>query len=375
MKTDLTLDHKTLEGAYLTRRYFAKFARIMGHLEQVTDIIAKDRLIGRTEADLVKFYLSCLTSSFTALSYKHLMTGRVSGLAPAGLCIDKQESGFPIFQELLQLANDALNAKKHLANLPEADKLKQDMLHHILNEHSAPSRLQFAMSQRLYYQHLAGNNLFLAHNDPQEIWRGDLDNGRRRYLLHWASYDSQTNVPAIYLMDLEDSGRHALPKDGARWPQVQSHLMAQAVTGLKLVTIARGFDQDFDDLHPKRLRRLHVGPMYSHNFTEQSGPLREILAEADGEAGLDWVLSWTLETIWSQDVQSEKTGLFSWSDREIYKLDKMGSKGGQSGASEVRRSLILPERAYQVLEDRDPAGMRDVRKYVLGGSGQILSYE
>ena len=51
---------------------------------------------------------------------------------------------------------------------------------------------------------------------------------RRRFLLHWAVYDSQVNLPVIYLMELEDSGQPALPKDQRRWPEVQAHLMAQS---------------------------------------------------------------------------------------------------------------------------------------------------
>ncbi len=374
MKTDLTLDHKALEGAYLTRRYFAKFARIMGHLERVAEITTEEGLIARKEAEVIKSYLTALSNTFTALSFKHLMAGRVSATLPNSLNIDKQDSGFPIYQELLQMANDALQAKRHLENSQNTEFLKKDMVRHILNEHSAPNRLQYAMSQRLYYETLAGRALFWAQNDPQTIWRGNETEERRRYLLHWASYDSQTNLPAIYLMEVEDSGRNALPRDENRWPRAQAHLMAQAVSGLKLVTIASGFDQDFDDLHPKRLRRVHLGPMYSHHFTEQSGPLREVLAEASGEEGLDWALSWTVETLLSKEVKTEKTGFFSSADREIYALDKMGEKGGNTGATEIRRSIILPERPYQVLEHRNPAGFRDVRKYVLGKNGRVLSY-
>ena len=81
-------------------------------------------------------------------------------------------------------------------------------------------------------------------------------------------------------MELEDSGRTPLAKDERRWPEVQAHLMGQALGGLKLLTIARGIDEAFDDIHPKRLRRLHVGPMYSHAYTSQSGPIRDVLAEA-----------------------------------------------------------------------------------------------
>src|SRR5690606_32396778 len=99
---------------------------------------------------------------------------------------------------------------------------------------------QYAMSQRLYYEALAAGGLFWPQMHPVAQWISDLPGGRRRFLLHWAVYDSQLNVPVVYLMELEDSGRRALPLDEGRWPQVQSHLLAQSVGGLKPVTIAKG---------------------------------------------------------------------------------------------------------------------------------------
>ncbi len=98
--------------------------------------------------------------------------------------------------------------------------------------------------------------------------------------MHWAVYGSQINLPVVYLMQAEDTGRTALPKDQRRWPQVQTHLMAQSLGGLKLLTIARGSDEDFDDLHLKRLRRFHLGPMYSSAYTRQTGPF-QALAERE----------------------------------------------------------------------------------------------
>jgi len=61
------------------------------------------------------------------------------------------------------------------------------------------------------------------------------------------------NIPTIYLMIVEDTGRTALLKDQRRWPAVQAHLMAQAVGSLKMVTIGSGFDLDFDDLQGAQL--------------------------------------------------------------------------------------------------------------------------
>ena len=325
---------------------------------------------------MLKGYLEALSNTFTALSYKFLMADRVGELSNLKFSIDKTESGFPIFRELLQMASDSTQAKKHLKPLPSQERLKKDMINHILTEQSAPTQLQYALSQRIYYEYLETQDLFLSQNHPQIIWVGkDLKAGRRNYLVHWASYDSQTNLPAIYLMELEDTSHRALPHDERRWPRVQSHLIAQAVSGLKLLTIAQGFDKDFDHLHPKMLRRFHLGPMYSHTYTEQHGPLRDILAEASGEPGLDWAMAWTVESLVSEKVKKEKVGIFKSAERQIYALNKMDFKLADSGATDIRRSLIIPHKAYQVLEEKRKDDFTGVRKYVVGQNAKILSYK
>ena len=97
--------------------------------------------------------------------------------------------------------------------------------------------------------------MFWARNDPDAQWIEDLGD-RRHFLVHWAVWDTQVNLPVVYLLDLEDSGKRPILNDAYRWPQAQAALMAQSVGGLKLLTIATGFDKDFADLHPKRLRRI-----------------------------------------------------------------------------------------------------------------------
>jgi len=360
-KIDMTLDHKVLEGARATRRYFAKFERIIGHLKEVAALSLDE---------------GQLSNTFTALSYKFLMASRVGTGPGTQLSIDKSDSGFPVFQEILQMAADAMQADSQLAGLPDQTHLKREMVNHILTEQSAPTKLQYALAQRLYFETLADKPLFLSQNLPKGIWTGtSRTSTRRSYLLHWATYDSQTNLPAIYLMDLEDTGRTAMPKDERRWPRVKAHLMAQSVSSLNLLTIARGFDQDFDDLHPKTLRRFHLGPMYSHNFTQQRGPLRDVLAEASGEPGLDWAVTWMVETLISEKKTHEKTGMFKTSERQIYKIDTLDTLAVESGATDVTRALILPHRAYQVLEERNPQSLAATRKYVVGENSQILNYK
>lgn len=367
-------DHVGLTDTFASRRYFAKFEGIMQHMLHVAAVMEAEDALNKDEVAILTRYAQMLTYTFRALSFKYLLVGRETGRFFGSLTMDNRDSGFPVAEELMTMANDALQAPRHLENMPSVARLKDEMVQTILGERKVPTKLQFALSQRLYYEELARGQLFWVHNDPQADWTGNIREGRRTFRLHWATYDSQVNLPVMYLMEVEDSGRIGLPKDERRWPEVQAHLSAQALGGLKLVTIARGFDQDFPDLHPKRLRRFHLGPMYSHAYTQQNGPLREVLRDARAPEGQDWALVWTEEELVSDRVIEEKSGWFSSVEREVFALDPFGAQGPDLGATRSERSIILPQRPYQVLEEKNPPGFESVRKFVVSAKGRVLQY-
>lgn len=370
---NLTQDHSGLTDDLAARRYFSKFERITGHLARVAAEMEVERTFSKSDVAIISDYVGRIARTFGALSHKYLLTGRDTGVFFGSLSIDRHESGFPVFAELMKMANDAQQAEAHLAGMRTREQLKDEMVRQIVGDLTVPTKLQFAMSQRSYYESLADGGLFWATNDPHALWTGNKDD-RRSYLLHWAVYDSQQNVPTIYMMDVEDTGDVALPKDARRWPSAQAHLTAQGSAGLKLLTIAQGFDRDFDDLHPKRLRRIHVGPMYSSAFTLQSGPIREVLEEAQGAVGDDWTLAWTVEDLHSERTQMEKKGWFGSVEREIFKLDPFAGRGAETGTTSIERSVILPQRPFQVLAEKNPAGFKDVRKFVVSPAGRVVSY-
>lgn len=367
-ETDLTDDHKALDDDLAARRYFRKFDQITRMMTGVAGTMAAEKSLSALDGEVLTGYVRAISSTFRALSMKYLIAGQLKSGA-RHLTIDFHESGFPVFQEIVTLANDSAQAAAHLADVPEAAVLKDQMVKVIVGERRVPVELQYALSQRLYFERLTKGDLFFAQMHPQARWLEDLANGRRRFLIHWAVYDSQINVPIVYLMEVEDSGRTALPKDGARWPAAQAHLLAQSVGGLKLLTIAKGFDTDFGDLHPKRLRRLYLGPMYSQAYTLQTGPIRDVLQDARAGDDEDWALAWTQEELESERVSVEK-GWFSTVESEVFRLDPL-SGGIDSGASRVVRNLILPERVFQALAEKDPEGFRRVRKYVVSTEGQV----
>ncbi len=366
---DLTLDHQRLDDNAAVRRYFGKFARIT---EALATVAAEEQVAGRLSKEEVEALTRSLVSlnlTFRALGLKYHFAGRTR--EAGALTFDKVESGFPVAAELMVMANDALQAAKHLEGMPTADRLKDDMVKVILSESQVPTRLQFALSQRLYYEELVKGGLFWARNDPEAVWLGgDGRTERRRYLLRWSVFDAAENLPTVYLMTLEDSGATGLPKDQVRWPAVQRHLMAQAVGGLTCLTIARGFDQDFPDLHPRRLRRVRIGPMYSSAFTRQEGPIREVLHQARAPEGEDWALMWTEEDLVAERREYVKSGWFGEEERQVFALGADPAQGYTTQA----RSIILPARPYQALATLDPPAFRGIRKVVVGEGGRVLQF-
>jgi hypothetical protein len=367
VKDRLTSDHAELYDTLVARRYFAKFDRITGYLGRVAAEMESEARLTRTEARVLGAYLKAVAGTFRALSHKYLMTGR--GEAAPRLTIDRHESGFPVAQELMVMAVDAQQAARHLAGMPSETELKDRMVRQIVGDLALPTALQFALSQRYYYEALAAGGIFWARNDPDAQWLQNLGE-RRHYLVHWSVWDTQANLPVVYLMDLEDSGRRPLPNDAYRWPQVQAALMAQAIGGLKLLTIANGFDKDFADIHPKRLRRITLGPMYSASFTLQSGPISKVLEGANSPEGQDWALVWTVEDLVTDREEAVKDGWFSSSVRQVYKLDPVA--GAELGATRQDRMIVLPERPYQVLVEQDPKSLRGLRKFVVGAGGRLI---
>ncbi|WP_238365620.1 hypothetical protein [Mesobacterium pallidum] len=373
MDIDPTHEHAGLTDTFASRRYFAKWEAITAHLARVAGVMEAEGRLSREEVKVLTRHVARLTFTFKALSMKYLMVGREVGKFFGSLSMDTVESGFPVAAEIMTMANDAAQVDTHLSGMPSAQALKEQMVRKIVSDCEVPTRLQFALSQRLYYEELVKGDLFWVQNHPRIEWLRN-DGERRRYLLDWAVYDTQLNLPTVYVMELEDTGRIALPQDGRRWPEAQMHLNAQSLGELKLLTIAKGFDEAFHDLHPKRLKRFHIGPMYSHAYTRQHGPLRDVLAEANSPQGQDWALAWTVEELESERVVEERAGWFSTVEREVFALDPFSGRGVDTGATRMERAIILPQRPFQVLAEKNPPGFASVRKFVVSPAGRVLSY-
>ncbi|TRW97591.1 hypothetical protein FNJ84_08795 [Paracoccus sp. M683] len=370
----LDADHRQLDDDRIARAFIDQTRLIAATLRATLVETVRDGLFAQTETEVIGGYIDALKTSMDALAMKYLIAGRIEGPLRRHMTIDIHESGFPVWQEIAQTAADAAQAQAELARTPDASAIKDDMIRQIVGQLSIPTRLQYALSQRYYYEALARGGLFWPQMHPQGYWVSGHDSRRRRWLVHWAVYDSQLNVPILYLMDVDDTGRRPLTDDPKRWPEVRAHLLAQSVAGLQLVTIAQGFDRDFDSLHPYRLRRLTLGPAYSAGFTTQEGPIREVLENANAPAGEDWAMAMTIEDLQAERAIMETSGLFGVTERQVFRLDPLNQHGAGQGATSATRLLVLPQRPYQALVTLDPPGFRNIRKYVPGPDGRVTGY-
>ena len=91
--------------------------------------------------------------------------------------------------------------------------------------------------------------------------------------MHWAVYDSQVNLPVIYIMDVEDTGKIGSAQGRAPLARGAGAFDGASLGGLKLLTIAKGFDEDFDDLHPTTAAPVPYWSDVFERLHDADGPL------------------------------------------------------------------------------------------------------
>src|SRR5690606_17947551 len=120
--------------------------------------------------------------------------------------ISRAESGFPVFQNVLELENDRKQAEARLATIPQADELRRAMADFILRNKEFPASLQRSMAERLYLEGVGDEETFGPFSLAQTVKVSvNPKSGLPYYLVHWASFDGAANLPLVYMATVEDS--------------------------------------------------------------------------------------------------------------------------------------------------------------------------
>lgn len=311
--------------------------------------------------------------------------------------ISRAESGYPVFQNVLELENDRRTADKRLAAIPAPDVLRAEMADFILRQRAMPDALRKTMAERLYLEEIAGGETFAPFVLPQTV-RVTVNPKTRRplYVVHWGAFDGSANMPMVYMVTLEDSSEDIvktlvtsdgrlnervaipLPVDGLLNPDLARRFddFAEKNSSYSLspATIGTNLDKDFETLHPKQIRRVVLGPFYSAGITENNSVVSEVLSKVR-RADNAWLLTWTVQEVFSKAEQPARKGLFSRQPaREEFHINTDDLEAARMGVSSYEKHALVPHEAYQALY---AAGEADA---VFGGykvhiisNGQVIS--
>jgi hypothetical protein len=286
--------------------------------------------------------------------------------------ISRAESGFPVYQNVMELENDRRSADKRLASIPEPAALRADMADFILRHRAMPDALRRSMAERLYLEDVASGLVFAPFVLPKTSRVAvNPKTGRPFYIVHWGAFDGSANLPLVYMATVEDSTPGIvstlvrpdgtlnedvpipLPVEGLLNPELAHRFDdfagKNSAYSLSPATIAGNLDKDFETLHPKQLRRIVLGPFYSAGITENNSVVAEVLSKVR-RAENAWLLTWTVQEVFSKSERPARKGLFSSQPAsEEFHINTDDLEAARQGVSAYQRHALIPHDAYQAL--------------------------
>ncbi|EKF17442.1 hypothetical protein [Nitratireductor pacificus] len=285
--------------------------------------------------------------------------------------IQRAESGYPVFQSVLELENDKRQAEQRLAGISAPDELRAEMVDFILRHRAFPAELQRSMAERLYLEEVKDGTVFSPFILPETV-RVSVNpkTGRPYYLVHWGAFDGSSSLPMVYMAAVEDSspkmidtlvadGRLnerveiGLPVGGLLNPELAHRFdefaEKNSAYSLSPATIAGNLDKDFEHLHPKQLRRVVLGPFYTAGITENNSAVSEVLSKVRRQDNA-WLITWTVQEVYSKTERPARKGLWSSQPaREEFHIDTDDLDAARMGVSAFEQHALVPHEAYQAL--------------------------
>ncbi len=337
---------------------------------------------------VVASYLKRLRGSFDSWNHRLAFAEKFR--------VSQSESGFPAFQNVLDLENDRKGAKRRLEEIQSEDQIRREMVDYILHKKAMPTALQKTMAERRYLQAVQDGDHFSPLVLPRTV-RVSVNPKTKRpyYIVHWGYFDGASNLPLVYMAAVEDSSEDMiktlvgkdgklnkkvdipLPIDGLLNPQLANKFDEfcdkNSAYSLTLSTIATSLDHDFDHLHPKQVRRFVLGPFYHADITDHGQRVDQILKKVKREENR-WLLTWTLQEIFSVHEKPAKWGLWGGDPaREEFNINTNDLDAARMGVSSYERHALVPHEAYQAVFASGEADkiFEDYKTHVISGN-QVL---
>ena len=330
------------------------------HLRMVCDLLTEfyksKHEKGDHEAQMVAELLEKLMFSMKLLRIKNRFSPDdifETGLSP---------SGFPLQQEISNLGAALALRESKLDTLPTQDDLKRQSLNFIFanGDHNPGYSIELLKQtcERMFYDMLDARKVFLQII-PGKLSRLKVSSGSpsRMYLFSWGFYDYNTNLPYINVLLFEQSKESPpLEERGDNYNHFLKTISYEGQRGAKIAVVASQIDKSHEDISPKLLKRIVIGPLYSERYSPELPHKVSKLFELSKDEN-DFLLLFEQEIVLSKPKKDS-----SWFDRalEIFSLPKDDPELFDRLASDLEKFVLVPHELSQHLSVSDLYSDREV---------------
>ena len=345
------LDRSILEGENAYTDYFNYVRRALDILLSSFDTIKGNNPL---EIKALKDFSQKFLNTIEAFRLKYAYDDHNAML------VDLTESSFPNFMEFKKLADDMENKDVLLAKLPNQDRLKQNILDHLIKKRKDPVGLLKQLSKSSYYIRLQWSNLFTEFTPGKlELLTEHKDeDATRTYFYSWGSYDSVTNKPYVYTMVFDNPTWVKREDTDIRKNQEFLEVLKKAThNSAPLKVVASDIDNAYENVKPKVIKRIALGPIHG-KYSLDKHPYSILIKKNFSED--DMVFRYQTEVVFSVGEKRTKSFLSKGELRQIFYIDESNKECMDKMLSEIHKYMITTHPVLQHLNDTEPSTIKQL---------------
>lgn len=369
-------DFTALQDGKEHEQYFKQLRRVLGHLE---DCYPEKDDKGQSEGAVTRSYIQRLAYTMELLQKKYLF--RDPNDRP--LFVDITESGFPNHMELSELDVDLARRETLLRELPPVSILKRMLADELFRLQAEPLEVLRQLSKRVYLEALQPEKMFSQFVGGRLTRIGE-SGEFRRYTYSFGCYDFVTNRPFLHFLTFDqDMSEPRLESPGSHLEQVLNAIRTEGSRAPEIGILAMSIDDALESIHPKVLKRIGLGPLYSRVLLQNREANRDDPREAYVQELMrkfsrredDFVLLIHEEVIFSKR-QDVSRGMFSPKGRvrEVFAVTETDPECNARKASAVNHYFLMPHELLQHVEPRTGVKITDftrATKLTIDETGEI----
>ncbi|WP_397446072.1 hypothetical protein [Polaribacter sp. R77954] len=309
-------------------------------LKELIVSIQQEELCTQQELIFFKQYSDLLLYSIDAMRIKYMYDEEDN------MKIDLTDSGFPNYLEFRFLYNDLELRENYVDKLVDTDTLKSQFLDTLLRKKQPiKNRDLFKASSIIYYTSV-DKNLIFNRFVQGKILEGP-ENANYQYMTSWSFYDVSHNRPFVCFMYFDYDKKDAINDK----EKIYQTLKESADREMPLDTMAYTIDRKLEDIQPKHIKRIDLGPL--HNvFAKDENEITHTILKGIAQKTVtleSYALSLKIDDVFSGDTFTEG-GFFT--KQTMQKWSEVSKK----------QYLFAPHRIIQLIYNQNPRALDGLEK-------------